>query len=82
MKGFNELLTETIAEMFMKAMIKMMWVNTVQNCFAVGCATALAIIFHKWWLIFIAVLFWRNINPVKMLAETGEDKKKPKKRGE
>lgn len=74
MKGFNELLTETMAEMFMKAITKMMWVNTIQNCFAVGCCTALAIVFNKWWLIFVAALFWKNINPVKMLASVEEKK--------
>lgn len=75
MDKFSEVSLESITEMAMKIMIKMMWVNTIQNCFAIGCCTVLAIVFNKWWLIFVAALFWKNINPVKMLASIEENKK-------
>lgn len=29
----------------------------IRNCISVICCTILAIVFHKWWLIFIAILF-------------------------
>lgn len=75
MNKFSEMITETMADLMTKTMIKMMWVNTIQNCFAIGCCTVLAIMFNKWWLIFVAALFWKNINPVQMLASVDEKKK-------
>ena len=76
MKELSTMFTEVMADMMIKAMIKMMWVNTIQNCFAIGCCTALAIAFDKWWLMFIALFFWKNINPVEMMTSVGENKKK------
>lgn len=29
----------------------------IRNCISVICCTILSIVFHKWWLIFIASLF-------------------------
>lgn len=30
----------------------------VQKIVALGCFTALAIMFNKWWIVFFALLFW------------------------
>ena len=41
--------------------LKLMLIVGITNCIMMGCFTALAIIFDKWWLILFSVLFWRNI---------------------
>ena len=67
-------ISEKLTEMALKNIVKIMWTNTIQNCLAIGCCTILAVVFHKWWLIFIAIIFWRNINPVKMFTDTNGGK--------
>ena len=38
---------------------------TIRNCISVICCTILSIVFHKWWLIFIALLFTTTIEKSK-----------------
>lgn len=45
-----------------KETIIFMLLNTIQNIIAIGCFTALAGMFEKWWIILFTVFFWSRVS--------------------
>ena len=43
-----------------KEEVKALALIVLCNIFMMGCFTALAIIFDKWWIIFFSIIFWKS----------------------
>lgn len=40
---------------------KLLLLATIRNCISIICMTILAIVFHKWWIIFFSIVFFAYV---------------------